>query len=473
MLINKKITLCTLIEYDSPITESLILMEINKKDTIKFSTFNQFLKLEIDRIKVKHANLPNLDTIIEKVKKCYSIVNLRNNNLVVIDDGDSSISFVSYIYDMFSELLDSMKAKPITDRIFVNHLKYLDGLIHDSSKYNAFNHIEKERYIEDIHTFLRNVKHDFDKNRNVIVDRAENLSKFFEDDFDESVNKNKVMEDIVILCEKYIEPFYSFLMNFNPNSFIYRLKEFKAFFISNDFSEDEEISRFIIAYASYRSDIKNVYDRINDYRRKGKTDLLVYNAFEKEFNILNNEILLLQDGKKTKNHIESSEYHKAFNHFSDLKVNNIMYSDFAIEYIHLPERFMKIEDQFLMDMDASEINNDNVDNLLDEDEILTRIKQKEINHEITNFYFDLELKITNIISTNMNYLSKQDGVDLLQKIHHILNINIKDHKIAYTQYAYLILRAKLKNITIKFNKRNKIIANNRFYTYRPIYVLES
>jgi hypothetical protein len=468
-IINIKTTITTLIDYDLPITQSLLLMDIQKNSTVKYSTFERFLKDQIDLIKIKVKNPAEARSSIDTLKKAYNITNLKNNNLIIADDGDASLTFVSFIYEMFSVFLDDMKAKPITDRTFVNHLKNLDGLIEDSEKYLSYNTMEKDRYMEDVQTFLRRVKQDFDKNRKVITTRVANLSKFFDDDADESINKNKIMEEIFILYEKYIEPFYSFLENYNENGFIIRLRDFRQFFKNNNLLEEDEINRFILSYSSYKNDIQEVYYKINDYRRKGKKDLLVYNAIESEYNILDGAISLLQDGKKTRNHLESSDYDTRFRQFNNLKVNNFTRSDVSLDYKLLSERFSKIEDEFLIDFEDNEVTEEELP--VTKEEIITRIEEHEIKREIAQFNINLELKITNIIHKNLKVIAKNDSIDLLKKINHILSVNFQhDHKISYTIYAYFLVREKIKNIRVNFEQKDSITIDKRSYLYRPVFV---
>ena len=472
MIINKKTTLITLIEYDSPIVQSLLFMDENKRDSVKLSRFEQFLKREVDNIKIRHSGASDLKSRIERVKKAYSINNLKNNNIIIVDDGDSSLSFVNHIHEMFTDMLDSMKAKPITDRTFINHMKYLQGLMKDSESFESYSDVDRERYMEDVHTFLRTVKQDFDKNRKVIVNRAENLSRFFEDE-DSTINKNVIMEEIVVLCDKYIEPFYLFLENFNPTGFIKRLSKFKRFFVRNNLPEEDEISRFILNYASYRKDIKNVYDKINDYRRKGKNDLIIYNAFEKEFNLLNDTVMSLQDGKQTKNYLDSSDYHLSQKRFFELIVNNFGSANYAIDYEKIPQRFSKIEDALMIDMlELDDIETEDKKPKITQEENIKRIKKEELTHEISKFNLDLETRINRVLHRNMKFLQKPDGIDLFAKIQCVLAKNIENYEVSYIQYSYLVVRQAIKEIRIDFNQRKKVIANNRYYSYRPVYVRE-
>ena len=470
MLINKKMTLCTIIEFDGPIIESLLLMNAQKGDFVKLSKFEIFLKMEIDKIKLRLSNRKDLDLLIDKIKRVYSISNLKNNNIIIVDDGDSSLSFVSHIYDMFSDLLDSMKIKPITDRVFVNHIKYLNGLIKDSLEYNSYNQIEKETYLEDVHLFLRKVKQDFDKNRKIIIRRSENLSKFFEDESDSPMNKNEVMEEIIVLCEKYIEPFHNFLMNYNKQGFLFNLSKFKQFFIVNNLREEDEISRFIVSYASYRKDIKIVFDKINDYRRKCKKDFIVYNSFEREFNALSEAVLDLQDGKRTKNHISSSDYHEGFNRFDNLKVNNSNGSEISVNYINLPERFTKIEDQFLIEFEF-ESENKPEDKFEKEITQEDRDKSKKIKleYEKSQINMKLEDKLSKIISKNMKYIQLDDGIDILFKINKALSVNISDYKVSHLIYCYFLVRDQLKGVEVHHNKKHDVVIGDSCYTYRPVY----
>ena len=103
-MINKKTTLITIIEHSEPIINSLVHMNEFNCNSVKLSRFESFLKREIDNITIKYAGTPDLKTRIERVKKAYNINNLKNNNVVIVDDGDSSLSFVNYIHEMFSDI---------------------------------------------------------------------------------------------------------------------------------------------------------------------------------------------------------------------------------------------------------------------------------------------------------------------------------------------------------------------------------
>lgn len=462
----------TIIEHDSPIINSLLFMIEHNQNSVKFSRFESFLKKELDDIQVRFSGTSDLKTRIEKVKKTYSLNNLKNNNIVIVDDGDNSLSFVNHIHEMFTDMLDSSKAKPITDRVFINHMKFLQGLIKSSEEYHSYDDISKERYIEDVNTFLRTVKQDFDKNRKIIVNRAENLSRFFEDEKSE-VNKNVIMEEIVVLCDKYIEPFYLFLENFNPSGFIRKLSKFKRFFVVNNLPEEDEISRFILNYASYRKDIKQVYDKINDYRRKNKSDLIIYNAFEKEFNRLNESVMQLQNGKQTRNYLESSNYHLSQKRFGNLIVNNFSGANYCVNYKSVYTRLDKIEDTLTVDMyDLDDSSNIETLPKITQEDNLKRIKKDELKHEISKFNLEIETKINRIIHKNMRFLTKTDGIDLLSKIGYIIEKNMEDYRISHIQYGYLIIRQSIKNIKVDFNKRRKITASQQYYSYRPVYVRE-
>lgn len=442
-------------------------MDITSSHYINKDIFNIFIKEQIDIVK----NLNTKKQVIEQIKNAYSIKNLITHRLISFDDGENKFSFVKYLEDMFRDISEDIRPKPITKRTFLDHIHNLESLIKDSKSYESYSEIEKELFLEDLKKKLNIIKQDFEKNKDIIEKEADNLSRFLEDDTNDNNLKREMMTEIIALSDKYIEPFFYFLQERNnKNGFISKMKEIKIFFDSLDDSISSwEINRFIINFKSYDKDIIDIYHKINDYRRKGSEDLIVYNSFEKAFNELNYFSEELLDGLLIKNSLESSDFHNKFNLFSSIKVDNFKKNEISLDYDDLVIRLDKIEETLLIEKNKTieesqnEINIDKLEKLKSINTLFD--KQGKINRDNTNI-------ISSILGANMKSLMKHDEkYDIIYKIHVILNRNMDKYDPFFTVYAYNSIRKKINHVKVGYNERKQIKHNNNIYEYRPVYNL--
>lgn len=466
-MLNKTKTLETLLIFKDPIIKSIQNMDIINSHYVNKDYFNILVNEQVEIVK----GLNEKKQIIEQIKNAYSVKNLISHRLVSFDEGENKLSFVSYLEDMFRDISEDIKPKPITRRTFLDHLNNLDNLLKDSYNYESYSEIEKELFIEDLKKKLNIIKQDFEKNKNIIENEADNLSRFLEDDTNDINSKREMMSEIIALSDKYIEPFFNFLQERNnKNGFISKMKKIKMFFDDlDDTIESWEINRFIINFKSYDKEILSVYNKINDYRRKGREDLAVYNAFEKAFIDLNNTAEDLLDGLLIKNTLESSEFHHSFDLLTSIKVENFKKNEISMDYEDLSTRFDKIEESLLIDKDKTI---EEVLNNIDEDklELLKKTeslfdKKGKVNIENTN-------TISAILGANMANLMKNDEkYDIIHKIHTILSRNMTNYDTFFTVYAYNSIRKRINNVKVGYNERKQLKHKNSIYEYRPVYNL--
>lgn len=466
-MLNKTKTLETLLIFKDPIIKSIQNMDVINSHYINKDYFNILVKEQIDIVE----GLNEKKQIIEQIKSAYSVRNLISHRLISFDEGENKFSFVQYLEEMFRDISENIKPKPITKRTFLDHLNNLDNLIKDSNSYNSYSKIEKELFIEDLKKKLNIIKQDFEKNKNIIKNEADNLSRFLEDDTNDINLKREMMSEIISLSDKYIEPFFYFLQERNnKDGFISKMKKIKNFFdLLDDAIESWEINRFIINFKSYDKEILTIYNKINDYRRKGREDLAVYNSFEKAFINLNNTSEELLDGLLIKNTLESSGFHESFRLIMSIKDSQFKKNEISINYNDLSVRFDKFEESLLIEKDKTseevqnEINVDKLETLKKSESLFD--KKGKINIENTN-------NISAILGANMpNLMNIDENFDIIYKIHTILSRNMKNYDAFFTVYAYNSIRKRINNVKVGYNERKQIEYNNKIYEYRPIYNL--
>lgn len=438
--------------------------------SVNFINKTQFELLVKEQIEIAESINKDSKRICEQIKSAYSIKNLTQHRLISIDEGEAKISFINYIEDMFRDIGEDIKLKPITKRTFIDHLHNLDHLINDSYEYQAYSKNEKEIFIEDVKKKLNTIKQDFEKNKCIIENEADNLSKFL-DVYQNGNSKRNMMKKIIELSDKYIEPFFNFLQEHNnSNGFISKMRKIEAFFKSINSSEEAwEIHRFIINFKSYDKEIFNIYEKINDYRRKGSEDLQVYNAFEKAFIELQQVSDNLLDGLLTKNVLEGSDFHKKYSLFQSIKVDNFNKANVSIDYKDVVERFERIEETFLIEKDkTNEETKDDINN----EKLKTLKKTENLFSVKTRMNSKNTIFISKILEANKNNLMILDKEhDIIGKIHKALSVNMPDYDVFFTIYAYNSIRKRISNVEVGYNKRCYIENNGKIYEYRPVYNL--
>jgi hypothetical protein len=469
MIVNTEQTIITLIENKKVILDALDYMDNINSNQINITQFDIFVSNQMDLIKKQYSG-KHVNNKLYNIELAFSIKNLRKHNLIQVDDSNGRIDFVDYIEDMFKALQDNSKVKPITNRIFIQHSNNLISIIEDSYKFESFSNLDKEVFFEDLRNFLKNVKQDFEKNINTIIGKSNSLSSYLDDKIDSSINKQKVMQQIVELCDKYIEPFFNFLSTSkNKDGFVNNLVKLKVFFKNQDMNiEEQEVSRFIMSFGSYHKDIKSVYEQINEYRRKGQKDLILFNSFESAFKELDEYIMAMQDGKMTKNYLDISNYHENYNNFDNIKTNNITRSEINCDYDNFVQNFDQIEKTSLIDINDEDkaelpniLNQEDLDIIALKDEYIRNVAT--MNNKTTS-------KISRILSRNSQELRKADDTyDIYHKLHVILSKNIENYKPFYVLYAYTHLRKSLTNVRVGHNIRKNIKHDNKKYNYRPVY----
>ncbi|MBM24249.1 MAG: hypothetical protein CL760_00875 [Chloroflexi bacterium] len=466
-MLNKIKTLETLLLFKNPIIKSIQRMDSIKNNYVDKTNFQIFIKEQITIVE----NLNEKKQVVEQIKNAYSLKNLISHRLINFDDGEDKLSFTSYIEDMFRDISEDIKPKPITRRTFLDHINNLDNLIKDSYDYHSYNKIEKELFVEDLKRKLNVIKQDFEKNKNIIENEADNLSQFLEDDTKDIKSKREMMTKIIELSDKYIEPFFNFIQERrNKEGFISKLKKIGLFFEElDDTIEAYEISRFVLNFKGYNKEIFNIYEKINDYRRKGREDLTVYNAFEKAFNNLHETSEELLDGLLVRNTLESSNFHESFNLLSSIKANNFKKTDISMNYDDLSSRFDKIEETLLIDKDKTE---EEIEHEIDDEKLKSLEKIETLFDKKGKINIQNTQLISDIIGVNMkNLMTKDDKYDIIYKLHTILSSNMSNYDVFFTVYAYNSIRKRINNVKVGYNERNRLKVDDKIYEYRPVYNL--
>lgn len=237
--------------------------------------------------------------------------------------------------------------------------------------------------------------------------------------------------------------------------------------------EEAEISKFVLNFSSYVKDIKEVYERINDYRRKGQGDLRVYNAFEKAFNALEQTVLEMQDGKLVRNNLGSNlSYLSEYPYLEDIIVSNIKPVHTANDFDGFVEQFSQIEKALLIKADVPQLTQEFKADI-NLERLMTRKAQKELVRAITQENNRTIHLISNLLSRNIRELRKPDPeVDIISKVDHLLRSNLNNYRPFFTLYAYIFLRKNVKSVQVGYNQRLtlKDIDGKESITYRPIYI---
>tara|TARA_R110002012_G_scaffold104238_1_gene244590 strand:+ start:5479 stop:6921 length:1443 start_codon:yes stop_codon:yes gene_type:complete len=474
-LINHKISLQYIIEYDLPLVEAIVYMDNTKSPRLPIPIFERFVMGQLDIAKKQKKGLDDEKQTLETIRKTYHIRNLVKHNFIFLDEGDDSITLTNFMDLLIRNMSEKMKIKPITDKKFKAHAKILNDIIDDAQSYSGKSESEKEIFLEYLNEFLREVKQDFETNRLSIQTQTDNLSKLLNDTHEHAGTERIVMKEIINLCEKYVEPFFSFIrMSRNTDGFLPSMAKLRDFFGDIGlYVEEAEVSKFVLNFSSYVKDIKEVYERINDYRRKGQGDLRVYNAFEKAFNVLEQTVLEMQDGKLVRNNLGSNlSYLSDYPYFKDIIVSNVKPVHTANDFDSFVEQFIQIEKALLIKADVPQLTQDFKADI-DLDRLMARKAQKELVRVITQENNRTIHIISNLLSRNISELRKPDSeVDIISKVDRLLRSNLKNYRPFFTLYAYIFLRKNVKSVHVGYNQRLtlKDIDGKESFTYRPVYI---
>lgn len=476
-MINHKISLQYIIQYDLPFVEAIAHMDDTKSHRLPVPQFEQFVIKQLEIAKKQNKGLKEETQTTETLRKTYNVKNLLKHNFVFLDEGDDTITLTNFMDLLIRNMSEKMKIKPITDKKFKGHAKLLKDIVADAQSFSGKSEAEKETFIEYIHEFFRDVKQDFETNRLSIQTQTDNLSKLLNDAHEQSGSERIVMKEIIKLCDKYVEPFFSFIrMSRNSDGFLPTMAKLRDFFGDiGMYVEEAEVSKFVLNFSSYIKDIKEVYDRINDYRRKGQGDLRVYNAFENAFNTLEQTVLDMQDGKLVRNHIgQNLEYLCAYPYFTDIIIPNVKPAHTSVDYDDFSEQFTQIEKSWLLKANTPSTTQE-FRAEIDVEKLLAQQQQKEFVKKLAKENNQTIRLISNLLSRNISALRKQDlENDLISRIDVLLRKNLNNYRPFFTLYAYIFLRKSIRNVQVGYNTRFTIEDNSgvEAFRYRPVYVRE-
>jgi hypothetical protein len=464
-----------MINNSRPIEEMLDYLHGNNSESIPIHIFQIYVKRLLENIELQHANSPHLKRIKFEIIESYDVQTLKKHDYIVIDEGKNMMSLNVFVDSLFRHVVDKMLLKPIPERKFRQHENNLSVIINESKRFNSKSKLERDSEIEYIKEFLRNVKSDFTSNLVAIDTHSDNLSKLIESG-DINYSKRDIMKDIGLLCDKYIEPFFRFLQTTDRSrsGFISKLGKLQDFFESEGFHyEANDINRFIIHFSKYIDEIKIIYDRINEYRRKGQQDLIVFNAFEQAFNALKKCAESVLDGKTTKNRLDSSDFHKRFTKLNGMPDSRKrLLGGIGLKYI--AENASEIESFLLLDINETSKVKDVV---LDEVMLKKMAKEQYEKNIIIQKNNKSKMKITAIMNKYRDYLSASSSEeDIMQKTYKVLRKHLSKDEFSghMVIMAYYYLRNNQnKQVSTGFNRRRYFIDHNASvrYIYRPVFVI--
>lgn len=474
-MINHKISLQYIIQYDLPFVEAIAFMDDTKSHRLPVPQFEQFVIRQLEIAKKQKKGLKDKAQALETLRKTYDVKNLLKHNFVFLDEGDDTITLTNFMDLLIRNMSEQMKIKPITDKKFKGHAKLLKDIVSDAQSFSGKSDSEKETFIEYIHEFFRDVKQDFETNKLSIQTQTDNLSKLLNDAHEQSGSERIIMKEIIKLCDKYVEPFFSFIrMSRNSDGFLPTMAKLRDFFGDiGMYVEEAEVSKFVLNFSSYIKDIKEVYDRINDYRRKGQGDLRVYNAFESAFNNLEQTVLDMQDGKLVRNHLgQNLKYLGSYPYFTDIIIPNVKPVHTSLDYDGFSEQFIQIEKSWFLKANTSSTSQEHRAEI-DLEKLMAQQKQKDFVKRLAKENNQTIRHISNLLSRNISALRKPDlENDLISRIDTLLRNELQNYRPFFTLYAYIFLRKSIKNVQVGYNSRFTIEDENgaEAFRYRPVYV---
>jgi hypothetical protein len=475
MNVNARTCMTTMLKYSKPVEDVLEYLNRNGCESVPTHTFQLYVKDLLDSIELQLGASDSLKRVKFEIAESYDIRTLKNHGYIILDEGKNLMSLSDFVDTLFRHIVDKMLLKPIPERKFRQHENNLSVIINESKRFNSKSKLERDAEIEYIKEFLRTVELDFSSNLSAIETHSGNLSKLIESK-ETNYSKRDIMEEIVVLCDKYIEPFFRFLQTTNKarSGFISKLDKLQDFFEHEGFHyEANDINRFIIHFSKYIDEIKVIYDKINEYRRKGQQDLLVFNAFEQAFNALKESAESVLDGKTIKNSLESSNFHQSFS-----KLNGLMEGKKrqlgGINIRYIKKHPKEIENFLLLESNTAPTM---TEVLLDDAALERMAKLQKERNKVTQRNNKNKMKITAIMHKYRTYLSapSQDE-DVMQKTYKVLKKHMPEDQLTghMVLMAYFHLRNNQnKKVSTGFNRRRFFIdvAANVKYVYRPVFII--
>jgi hypothetical protein len=478
-MINYKTTIKYIVDYDEPFVSLIEYIDTNSVTRMPLVIFETYVKQLLDRVKLSQDK-----KVFDAVAKSYSVRNLKQHNFAIHDESNETISLTKFIEMFVRNMSEKMRVKPITDKRFKAHVHELNNILSEAQSYQSKSHSEQIVFREYLQEFLSEVKQDFETNKRSISQHTDNLSQLLKASSDKPGMERLIYTKIIELCERYVEPFFLFISHTqDKNGFIPTMVRLREFFSDHGMLDEEaEIGKFILNFASYTKDIQHVYNRINDYRRKGQQDLIVFNGFEKAFNHLSEIVIGMQDGLLVRNNLDNNQmFISTYMSFTDVKADNEKHGNVSINYSHLVEHFYNIEKDLLFLSKGS----------LNEKEYTPEIDLKRLALDKTaaeelktrnKASRQLILQISRIIKEHFSRFDDLDGsLDIIDKLHCILSDKLESYRPFYTLYAYTNIRKKLLKleeqgklrVRVGYNQRNKFYFQGVNYSYRPIFIMES
>jgi len=478
-LINYKTTIKYIVDYDEPFVSLIEYMDKHGVNRVPVVHFERTVKQLTDKIKVIKDRQS-----VDAISKAYSIRNLKQHNFAIHDESNETITLTKFIEMFVRNMSEKMRVKPITDKRFKAHVSTLRQIIEESDDYLSKSTHEKIVFREFLQEFLSEVKQDFETNKRAISQHTDNLSKLLKASNEQQGTQRLIYTKIVELCERYVEPFFQFISQTeDKDGFIPTMVLLREFFAEqNMIDEEAEIGKFILNFASYTKDIQHVYNRINDYRRKGQQDLLVFNSFEKAFNGLSNIVMDMQDGLLVRNNLDNNpDFIALYSQFDDAKIDNDKYGHVSFRYSELTEHFANIEKDLLF-FSKAKSKDDHSSLEID----LERLAQDKVAaQELQNRNKDskkLILAISKLIREHLSTFNCLDEpIDIIGKIHDVLAEHIEKYRPFFTLYAYTNIRKKLLvlekegklMVRVGYDHRRSFEHDGIKYSYRPIFIQES
>ncbi|AXQ98990.1 hypothetical protein [Pseudoalteromonas piscicida] len=474
-MINYKSTIKYIVDYDEPFSALVEYMDQQSVTRVPLVFFELQVKQLIDKV-----NKGTDRQIVDAISKAYSLRNLKQHNFVTHDESNESIALTKFIEMFVRNMSEKMRVKPITDKRFKAHASQLDDILSEANSYVSKTAIDKVNFREYLQDFLSEVKQDFESNKRAITLKTDNLSKLLKSSETQGAQRI-IYTKIVELCERYVEPFFQFISHTqDKNGFIPTMVRLREFFAEQEMLDEEaEVGRFILNFASYTKDIQHVYDRINDYRRKGQQDLIVFNGFEKAFNHLSEIVMGMQDGLLVRNDLQNNQdFISTYKQFDNAKADNEKHGNVSINYIDLIEHFANIEKDLVFssrrNSQYSPLSQDiNLERLALDKESASLLRARNQKNK------QLILKISKLIKQHFSSFSKLEGpMDIIGNIHQVLSAHIEDYRPFFTLYAYTNIRKKLLafekqgliRVIVGYDQRYTFSYKGINYKYRPILI---
>lgn len=302
----------------------------NLFETSSGTATNQFNEMHFSKIIRDYIADKGIDdNTKDKILQAFSMKNLSEQGIVVINNDTNTFTFMEIFYNLFSYLNEDRYYK-LNNYSLVKFRNSINNMKKDFDDISLKDEYETKDFIDMLMDEFSLIRQELEKHVRILDGRVNKLITTIENSSNEiGFNTYSLSKEILEINNYFIQPLIEFLKTDSSidkrkksQGIATSIKKIRDKLSANGYSEESvEVTSFLLNFQkSYMEKANEMGNILSRYVKKSIDDIRVHSNIEKLYSFLEEKIMEASHGKKSNKYLKSTDLIDKIPFLADLKL---------------------------------------------------------------------------------------------------------------------------------------------------------